>query len=111
MMDGARLEDLSLLQEGAIIPEGQTWAGSPAKPLTGPHQSLPPQPSSGKIRRAMIPLAYSTLVLVLPGFLLAALMPGVVLLARINFLVSPLYLLAIPLLGASFVILVMLEVL
>ena len=33
MEDGARLEDLSLLPEGGIIPRGETWVGSPARPV------------------------------------------------------------------------------
>jgi non-ribosomal peptide synthetase-like protein len=42
MEDGARLEDLSLLPLGARIPRGETWAGSPARRVTGSSATTTP---------------------------------------------------------------------
>jgi len=44
--DEARLEDLSFLPRGKRIPRGETWAGSPARHVPGPH-ATPPWPPAG----------------------------------------------------------------
>ncbi len=108
--DGGRLEDLSLLPRGSKVPAGQTWAGSPASQSSAVAPNLPSPPSRGRAGRAAVQLAYGFLILSLPLLVMAAILPGVVVLYSINVASQPwLYLLAIPAVGASFVILVMSE--
>jgi non-ribosomal peptide synthetase-like protein len=108
--DGGRLDDLSLLPSGGEIPLGETWSGSPARPNPGPEPIVPPPPPRGRLARMAIPFAYGLLVLALPVLVLAALLPGVLILFSINAASDPLlYLLAVPAVGASFVFLVMSE--
>jgi len=109
--DDARLEDLSLLQPGARIPAGETWTGSPARKVSRPEIRHNDRPRSRILRRALTPVIYFALVLVLPVLLLAAILPGVLFLVRMNPLVDPFtYAAAVPLVGATFTILIMLEV-
>ena len=106
MEDGARLEDLSLLPSGGRIPRGETWVGSPARPAASPGPELPPPPVHGPLRRAATAALYGALILTLPALALAAFVPGVVILSRIDPLAQPLlYLATLPLVGASFVLL------
>ncbi len=112
MEDRSRLEDLSLLPRGSTIPEGKTWAGSPARPVSDSNyvQTTPPQ-NGRNSHRLLVSLLYGALVLVSPVILLAAMIPGVILLASIHPFSQPfLYIPAIPLAGASFVFLVGVEV-
>jgi non-ribosomal peptide synthetase-like protein len=111
MEDDTRLEDLSLLRPGTHIPTGETWAGSPAHKVYRPDGWRNERLRSGILRRALTPVIYLALVLVLPILLLAAILPGVLVLIRMNPLAHPFYYAAaIPLVGSSFIILVMLEV-
>ena len=111
MEDEGRLEDLSLLQPGSRVPGGESWAGSPARKTSNPTTSPPPRPPSGILRRVATSVIYSGLVLTLPVLPLAAILPGVIVLIRMNPLANPVaYLAAIPFVGATFTILVMLEV-
>jgi non-ribosomal peptide synthetase-like protein len=111
MEDDARLEDLSLLQPGAHIPTGETWTGSPARKVSRQDAWRSERPRSGPLRRALTPVIYFALVLALPVLLLAAILPGVLILVRMNPIANPfLYAAAVPLVGATFTILVMLEV-
>jgi non-ribosomal peptide synthetase-like protein len=109
--DGARLEDLSLLPRGGRVPAGETWAGSPARPVAAPVGSLPPRPERGPIRRAAIAAAYALLVALLPLVLLAAYVPGLALLVTVDPLSDPLrYLAVAPVVGGSFILLFAVEV-
>ncbi len=111
MEDNARLEDLSLLQPGARIPSGETWAGSPASKAPRHDASQSERPRSGIVRRALTPVVYIGLVLVLPVLVLAAILPGVLVLIRIDPVAHPFtYAVSVPLMGATFTILIMLEV-
>jgi non-ribosomal peptide synthetase-like protein len=111
MADGARLEDLSLLPPGACIPEGETWAGSPARRVTTSNPVAAPPPAYGPGRCAAVAGLYAALVLVIPVLLLAAFVPGLAILIRIDPLVHPwLYLAVTPLVGASFVLLITAQV-
>jgi non-ribosomal peptide synthetase-like protein len=111
MEDNARLEDLSLLQPGALIPGGETWAGSPARKVSRPEVWRTEQPRSGMFRQALTPVIYVSLILILPVLVLAAILPGVLVLIRMNPLAHPItYAVAVPLVGATFIILIMLEV-
>ena len=111
MEDGARLEDLSLLPRGARVPAGETWAGSPARPIQTPVKPVAPAPARSALRRAASTAIYAALVPILPVLLLVAFVPGVALLTRIDPFAEPLlYLAATPLVGASFVLLLTAEV-
>jgi non-ribosomal peptide synthetase-like protein len=108
--DEARLEDLSFLPRGKRIPRGETWAGSPARHVPGPHATLPWPPARSPFLRDAITALYGVLVLLLPMLLVAAFVPGVALLIQIDPLANPLlYLAATPLVGGSFVLLVTIE--
>ncbi len=108
--DGGRLDDLSLLPRGGKIPAGETWRGSPASPTPDAPPALPPPPRRTRARRVAAPIAYGALALSLPLVVMAAILPGVAVLYSIGMVSNPLlYVLAIPAVGASFVILVMSE--
>ncbi|SMF11633.1 Pls/PosA family non-ribosomal peptide synthetase [Pseudogulbenkiania subflava] len=110
MEDGARLEDLSLLPEGGRIPDGQTWTGSPARRSPSPARSQP-APASGAWHHAVQGLLYAALVLILPFVMFLAIVPGMAILIGIDPFEQPLrYLAATPLVGASFVLLLSIEV-
>ena len=110
MEDGARLEDLSLLPRDARIPAGQTWAGSPAQRIPGRPVPVRPAPF-GRVRQAATTALYGVLVLLLPILLLAAIVPGIAVLIRIDAVAHPLlYIAAAPAVGACFVILITSEV-
>jgi non-ribosomal peptide synthetase-like protein len=111
MEDGARLEDLSLLPRGARIPAGETWAGSPARPVQAPAKPVAAAPERSPVGRAASTALYAALVPVLPILLLVAFVPGVAFLTRLDPFAQPLlYLAATPLVGASFVLLLTAEV-
>jgi non-ribosomal peptide synthetase-like protein len=109
--DGARLEDLSLLPSGGRIPAGETWAGSPARRVAAEPPAMPPPPARGAIRRMATAALYAACVLAIPLLMLAAFVPGIAVLMRIDPIARPLlYLAVVPLVGASFVILIAIEV-
>jgi non-ribosomal peptide synthetase-like protein len=107
--DGARLEDLSLLPRGSRIPAGETWAGSPARPVAAAPPPAPP-PERGAMHRAAVALLYGLLVLLLPLVPVAAIVPGMGLLMRIGIEHPWRFLAAAPVVGGSFVLLLALEV-
>jgi non-ribosomal peptide synthetase-like protein len=81
MEDGARLEDLSLLPEGGRIPRGQTWIGSPARPIWQTKrqtEAIPPAVRPGRLRRAAFAMPYVLGVLLVPAVCLIALFPGLI---------------------------------
>jgi non-ribosomal peptide synthetase-like protein len=109
--DGARLEDLSLLPAGARVPAGQTWAGSPARRVAVELPQMPPPPARGAMRRAATAALYAACVLAIPLLLLSAFVPGIAILMHIDPLAHPLRFVAVtPLVGASFVLLIAIEV-
>jgi non-ribosomal peptide synthetase-like protein len=111
MEDGARLEDLSLLPAGGRIPKGETWAGSPARRGPSPKAVRQPPPARSPLKRAAIAALYASLIPIISVALLTALVPGLALLTLLNPLAKPLlYLLAAPVVGASFVLCLTLEV-
>jgi non-ribosomal peptide synthetase-like protein len=125
MEDGAALENLSLLQRGARIPAGQTWRGSPARPINpqpspnstapqaaaAPGQASPETPVHSRLRRVFLGLFYALSLLIIPVFVAAALFPGIVVMNELNY-IDPYYwyLLLAPLVGLSFVVLLCLEI-
>lgn len=113
MERGARLDDLSLLPRGARVPQGETWAGSPARRVAGSEElprARPPAPD--RLRRVELVALYAVLQLALPILLYGSFVPGLLLLARLDLFERPLaQIAALPLVGASFVLLASLEVL
>jgi len=106
MEEGARLEDLSLLQSGARIPAGQTWAGSPPECVARPAKpDLPREPHTKRspAHRVGLVALYVLLAFCLPLVEVAAFVPGVALLTHFN-PASPLFYLTAPVVGASFII-------
>jgi len=98
--DGSRLEDLSLLSNGGRIPAGETWAGSPARRISG--TELRDRPSArGPVQRIASVILYAAIVLAFPLIELLAFVPGVVILIRFGS-ARALFCLAAPLAGASF---------
>ena len=110
MEDGSRLEDLSLLPSGARIPAGETWAGSPPQRVSSP-SSVDPPPARGLLQRVAISLLYAAFVIIMPTLLLGAFVPGIALLVLLDPTQHLLaYLAAVPLVGASFVALITLQI-
>src|SRR5467141_1202651 len=110
MEDGARLEDLSLLERGMCIPLGETWTGSPAQRVNRARVTNPPPPRPSPLQRAAIAALYAALVPMIPILLLFAFVPGVIFLTRLDPVTQPLlYLATAPLVGGSFVLLLTTE--
>lgn len=113
MEDGAALEDLSLLPEGARIPRGQTWQGSPAERRhvnAGARAPIAPVPAS-LLRRLGFGLLQGVGLLIFPVLVVAALFPGIVVMNELNY-IDPYYwyLFLAPLVGLSFVLFLALEI-
>src|SRR5262249_5539524 len=111
--DDSALEDLSLLPAGAHVPAGERWVGSPARPLPAGRQ----HPGAGRPRepsRAR-PAAYSVLcvlgVMLITSLVASAIFPGIMLMNSLNYADDYYwYLLASPVVGLSFVVLLCLEI-
>jgi non-ribosomal peptide synthetase-like protein len=109
--DGAALEDLSLLPANKIVPPGQTWQGAPAQPIS-PKAPSPEEPADAStLRRFGFGFLHGIGLLVFPILVVSALFPGIVLMNHLNYL-DPYYwyLLLSPLVGASFILLLCLEI-
>ena len=109
MHDDATLGELSLLTSGSSIPGGGHWSGSPAReapPTT--HEPLARRPSGP--RRALMTTAYAVAALLMPVFIVAALLPGLFLLNVLERHVGVYSLAASPIVAASFVMLLCLEI-
>jgi non-ribosomal peptide synthetase-like protein len=106
MEDGARLEDLSLLPNGARVPAGETWAGSPPRrvwPAKTPAKTDDaPAPERGRFHRGLMIALYAAVALGFPLIELLAFVPGIALLSRFHSAQGVFYL-AVPIAGASFI--------
>jgi non-ribosomal peptide synthetase-like protein len=107
MEDGAGLSDLSMLPDGARVPAGELWAGSPAAPVG----RLAPEPDARPPWNVTAAIVQVLGVLLFPFVPLAAVFPGLMLVAHLghqdegySFLVSS------PLIGLSFVVMLCLEI-
>jgi non-ribosomal peptide synthetase-like protein len=112
MEDEARLDDLSFLPAGERVPAGETWEGSPARKTMAlnPVKLLVP-PAYGKLHRAALLALYVVLVFTVPIVSFIAFVPGIAFLIQLDPLGQPLvYLSWLPVVGASFVLLLTLEV-
>jgi non-ribosomal peptide synthetase-like protein len=118
MADGSALEDLSLLPPGQAIAPGETWTGSPGRPraagetvetLGEPTGTALAKPNA--IRRFAFGVLHGAGLLIFPVLVVAALFPGIALMNRLNYL-DPYYwyLFLSPLVGASFVAFLCLEI-
>lgn len=96
MEDGARLDDLSLLQSGSTIPAGQTWAGSPPQRTFREPMHTNVHPICSHPRRTAVIALYTLLSLSFPLIELLAFLPGIALLTR-SWLTAPLA-------GASYIL-------
>lgn len=112
MEDGASLGNLSMLPEGATIPAGESWVGSPARPL--PRKNVAEEPFAdrpSRAKRALFGAIYGVGILLLPVVYLAALFPGIILM---NYLSTTLkgfwFIAASPPVAAIFVAVVCLEI-
>ncbi len=112
MEDNTALEDLSLLPAGETIPKGERWVGSPAR-KTGRNESKatvdPTQVSTQK--QFAFTCLHALGVVVFPSCVLAAVMPGMMLMNELNYDDDYYwYLLFSPLVSLSFVILLGAEI-
>ena len=125
--DGAALEDLSLLSAGKTIPANERWLGSPAKPV-GPRNSRIDASDAGpsdmradsrdpraedvpSLRRVGFAALHAVGVALFPACILAAILPGVVLMNHLNYEDDYYGYLAIaPLVAFSYVVLLGLEI-
>ncbi|HVW38358.1 MAG TPA: amino acid adenylation domain-containing protein, partial [Pirellulales bacterium] len=112
LADGAKLEDLSMLPRGVRIPRGERWSGSPARRSAAAEADAPREfrrPSLA--RRALFGVAYAVGVLIFPVMVMAAIFPGMMLMNHLNYADDYYwYLSASPLVAASFVVLLCLEI-
>lgn len=111
--DGAALEDLSMLPAAGHVPAGRRWAGSPARPVPPDYDA--PAPAEGvpvsRLRRAGFTALHALGVLLFPSLVLSAIFPGMMLMNYLNYLDDYYwYLLAAPVVGLSFVVLLALEI-
>jgi non-ribosomal peptide synthetase-like protein len=106
--DGAALEDLSMLPAGGHVPAGQRWAGSPARPVPADYDApaIAAHAPAGRLRRAAYTALHALGVLLFPSLVLSAIFPGIVLMNYLNYQDDYYwYLLAAPVVGLSFVVL------
>jgi non-ribosomal peptide synthetase-like protein len=107
--DNARLEDLSLLPAGSKVPSGETWEGSPAQFKHAITVADEPLTLTG-IRRLGVTLLYIVLIFVIPVISFISFIPGIAILFQFNLFEAPLtYLAMLPVVGATFVLLLTLE--
>ncbi len=103
MEDGARLEELSMMPRAARVPRGETWGGSPARKMRGPHAPVAPPPRPSRARRAGLSTLYAALTPLFRVVLFFAVLPSMLLLAPDRLLIDPIpYLLATPVAAGLF---------
>jgi len=107
--DGGRLDDLSMLPRGSRIPRGETWAGSPARHVSRSDPPPPARPDYGSARRKATAVLYAALILLVPVVELIPFIPGIAILTTLDFF-HPSFFLALPVVGAAFVLLFTTEV-
>jgi non-ribosomal peptide synthetase-like protein len=99
-----------MLPRGTVVPSGERWAGSPARPTGGVDRG-PAAPRPGLARRSLLLLGYAFGVLAFPIFVVSAILPG---LLSLNFLYRHSggysYLLLSPVVAVVFVALLCLEI-
>ena len=109
--DGAALNDMSMLPPGGRIPAGESWLGSPAKPL--PRSSSTREKKIDARPRAawMYALLYAAGVIILPMIYVLAIFPGMMALAHLDRTYDTYwFLFASPFAALSFVVLLCLQI-
>jgi non-ribosomal peptide synthetase-like protein len=107
MEDGAGLADLSMLPDGARVPEGELWTGSPAAPVG----RFAPEPDARHPWIASGAIIQGLGILLFPFVPLAAVFPGLMLIAHLGHWDEDYSFLATsPLIGLSFVVLLCLGI-
>ena len=115
LADGAALEDMSLLPAGQTVPAGERWLGSPAKRSAehrsaGAHEHAQAEQCSA-LRRFGFACLHAIGVALFPACILAAILPGVVLMNHLNYEDDYYtYLTLAPLVAFSYVVLLGLEI-
>ena len=112
LADDAALDELSMLTPGASIPACEQWAGSPAcrAPTEGRVDREAPVMRPGWWRRVMLSATYLAAALLMPAFVVTAFFPGLVLLHALQERMGAASLIASPLVAASFIVLLCLEI-
>ena len=109
MEDRAQLGELSLLPEGARIPRGEIWNGSPARKTGVVSTPAPPRPSL--LRRVVFGAIFGVLAIVFPVFVITPIFPGMALMAELDQATESYYfLLLAPLLALSFIVCMCLQI-
>ncbi len=116
MAHDSALEELSLLETGHCIESRETWSGSPARrrgstaKVANNADSIP-RPSTPRLAQWVLTGCYAAGLLLFPVLVVSALFPGIALMNRLNY-IDPYYwyLFLSPLVGASFVGLLCLEI-
>ena len=80
MEDGAGLSDLSMLPDGARVPAGELWTGSPAAPAG----RLAPEPDARPPWNAASSFVQALGILLFPFVPLVAVFPGLMLVAHLG---------------------------
>jgi non-ribosomal peptide synthetase-like protein len=115
MEDDSSLGDLSLLSDGKRLPAGQSWAGSPARPLPqnaeSPHDDHRASERPGTARRFGFGVLHAISSCLLPMPLMLASIPEILLYYRVCESLSGYWMAAIaPLAGLMFVVVYCLEI-
>ena len=109
MEDRARLGELSLLPEGARIPRGEIWNGSPARKTGSIEKPAPPRPSLE--RRMVFGAIFGVLGFLFPIFVIAPIFPGMALMTELDQSTEGYtFLLLSPLLALSFIVCMCLQI-
>lgn len=102
---GAVLDGLSALANDAVIPAGELWAGSPARP-TGREPESGVVPIVSPLRRALIRMALAIGAFLLPIVAILPISPGLVMMIELDWNSEGYaYLLVAPLLATTYVLL------
>ncbi|HLF34680.1 MAG TPA: Pls/PosA family non-ribosomal peptide synthetase [Cyclobacteriaceae bacterium] len=111
MEDGSRITDLTMIPPGKVIPGNETWEGSPAQFLSKEKSGIQPRfPSRSRI--TIVTIYYALLTFFFPVISIIAFIPGIMILKEINPFDQFLYfMLILPVVGLSFVILFTIEIL
>jgi non-ribosomal peptide synthetase-like protein len=111
MADDSRLEDLSMLSRGQTISAGETWAGSPARCCPSPEKQADDDFYPSRLRRCGYGVLYALGVLIFPVIVLAAILPGMILMNHLNYQDEYYsYLVVSPLVAVSFIVFLCLEI-
>ena len=113
--EDATLDELSMLTPGTAIPAGEHWAGSPAHRAPGADRlhhvdRSVPIARPGRWRRIALSATYLVAALLMPAFVVTAFLPGLVMLSAFEGRMGAASLIASPLVAASFIVLLCLEI-